>query len=234
MAEAKLNREYALRVVAVGAMMVCICAWSIYDGTAGWPGKNRALEAVRPALLATNLTAEAWLARDEDDGPSRLAAAFQAQGLAVPSKLIKKVGELKLPDKDANNPQAREVQAERQRALLKGPVYSAHDLQSQFVMAALTLGFGLLAFGSVFAKSKRRFVADEAGLSGSGFGGRFGYDDLAGIDWSKWNEKDIVTLLFKSGRRVKLDGWHFAGMTAIVDELQSRRPDLAERREAQK
>lgn len=227
MAEAKLNREYALRLAGVGAMMAGMCVWSLYDGLAGWPGKNRAAEAARPALLATNLTAEAWLACEEEGGPSRLEAAFQERGLEAPSKLVKKLGELKLPDKLANDPAAREQHAARLRAVLEGPVYSAHDLKGQFVMAALTLAFGALAFASVARKAARRFVADESGLSGSGFGGRIGYDELARVDWSKWDDKGIATLLLKSGRRVTLDGWHFAGVTGVVDEIVRRRPDLA-------
>ena len=64
MAEAKLNREYAVRVVGVGALMVGMCVWSLYDGLVAWPRCNREMERARPGLLATNLTAEVWLARD--------------------------------------------------------------------------------------------------------------------------------------------------------------------------
>lgn len=227
MAEAKLNREYALRIAAVGAMMVGMCVWSLYDGTKGWPGKNRMIETVRPALLATNLTVEAWMGREEDEGPTRIEAAFRAHGLVVPSKLIKKLGELKVPDKAANDPVAREAQSQRLRALFEGPVYSAHDLKSQFVMAVITVGFGLLAFASLGLKARRRYVADEEGLSGSGFGGRtYAYADLTRIDWSKWDEKGIVSLAFKSGMKHTLDGWHFSGVTGIVDEIRRQRPDL--------
>ncbi len=227
MAEAKLNREYALRIAGVGAMMVGMCVWSLYDGRVGWPNKNRALETVRPALLATNLAAEVWMGRDEDAGPTRLEAAFQAKGHVVPAKLVKKLGEMKLPDKFANDTAAREAQTQRMRKLFEGPVYSAHDLKTQFVQAAVTLAFGVLAFASLGLKARRRYVADEAGLSGSGFGGtRLGYAELDRIDWSKWDEKGIVTLAFKSGQRYTLDGWHYAGVGGIVDEIRRQRPDL--------
>ena len=227
MAEAKLNREYALRIMGVGAMMCGMCVWSLFDGMSAWPQKNRDLEQIRPVLLATNLTAEAWIGRGEE-GVSPLAAAFQEKGLNVPAKLIKKLGELKLPASAENMAVLREGHAKRVRKLFEGPVYGAHDLSSQFVQAAVTFVLGALAFVAVGIKARRVYVADETGLHGSGFGGqRLAYEDLAKIDWSKWDEKGIVKLTLKSGRPLKLDGWHFAGITGIVDEIKRHRPDLA-------
>ena len=122
----------------------------------------------------------------------------------------------------------REAQAKRVRKLFEGPVYGEHDLKSQFVQAAVTLVLGLLAFASVGRKARRRYAADETGLHGSGFGGqRVVYEEIARIDWSKWDEKGIVTLTLKSGAACKLDGWHFAGITGIVDEIKRHRPELA-------
>ncbi len=227
MAEAKLNREYALRIAGVGAMMAGMCVWSLYDGAKGWPEKNRILAEVRPALLSTNLTVEAWMGRDADEGPSRIEEVFRTRGYAMPAKLVKKLGELKLPDKAANDPEARERQTKRMREIFEGGVYSEHDLKGQFVMAAITLGFSVLAFVSLGLKARRRYVADDTGLSGSGFGARsHAYAELAGIDWSKWDDKGIVALRFKTGEKFVLDGWHFAGVTGIVDEIRRQRPDL--------
>ena len=227
MAEAKLNRDYALRLLGVGAMMTGMCVWSLYDGVAGWPRKNRELERARPALLATNLTAEAWIAQEEGE-LSPLAEVFRQTGAAAPSKLIKKLDELRLPKSSENLAALREAQARNIRLLIEKPLYSAHDLQAQFIQAGVTLALGLLAFAAVGVKARRRFVADEAGLRGSGFGGQaVAYSEIAAADWSRWDEKGIVTLRFKSGRRCKLDGWHFAGMTGIVDEIRRARPDLA-------
>ncbi len=226
MAEAKLNREYALRIMGVGAMMVGMCVWSLFDGVKAWPQKNRDLEQVRPVLLATNLTAEAWIARGDEGSP--LATVFLEKGVKVPSKLVKKLGELKLPKSSENMAELREAQAKQVRKLFEGQVYGEHDLTSQFVQAAVTLVLGLLAFAAVGRKARRRYVADETGLHGSGFGGqRLAYEDIAKIDWSKWDEKGIVTLTLKSGVACKLDGWHFAGITGIVDEIRRHRPDLA-------
>lgn len=226
MAEATLNREYALRLAGVGALMVGMCVWSVFDGAVAWPEKNRRLEGARPALLATNLTAEAWIAREEGGG-SPLDAVFRQAGATTPSKLIKKLGELRLPAQAENLAELREAQAKRVRQLFEGPVYSSHDLQAQFVQAGVTLALGLLAFASVGAKARRRYQADGAGLSGSGVGpAPVAYGDIRAIDWSKWEEKGIVTLSLAAGRTLRLDGWHFAGMAGVVEEIIRHRPDL--------
>lgn len=232
MAEAKLNREYALRISGVGVLLVGMCLWSLYDGIVAWPRQNAVMEQVRPVLLATNLTAEAWNEYAETVR-SPLREAFHAKGLAAPSKLIKKLSELELPKSDSANVRLREAQAKQIRKLFEGPVYSEHDLSSQFVQAAVTLALGVLAMVSLARKRGKRFIAGERALSGSGFNGAaIAYGDIARIDWSKWDDKGIVTLTLASGQRVKLDGWHFAGMTDVVAEIQKRRPDLNPRTKA--
>lgn len=232
MVEAKLNREYALRISGVGALLVGMCVWSLYDGIVAWPRQNAVMGQVRPALLATNLTAEAW--NDYTEAVrSPLREAFHAKGLAAPSKLIKKLSELELSKSDSANAQLRDAQAKQIRKLFEGPVYSAHDLSSQFVQAAVTLALGVLALASLAHKKSKRFLADERALSGSGFNGAtVAYGDIVRMDWSKWDDKGIVTLTLKSGQRFKLDGWHFAGMTGVVAEIQKQRPDLSPKTKA--
>ncbi len=226
MAEAKLNREYAARVAGVGALLAGICLWSLYDGRTAWPRQNRLMERVRPALLATNLTAEAWLAPDGERG-TRLDAAFRAQGEKAPAKLVRKLGELRIPDSAPDRDAARAAQLDQVRKTLEHPVYSARDVQTQYVQAAVTLALALCAFAAVGVKAARRFVADDTGLHGSGVGARpIGYDEIRSVDWARWHEKGIVRLALKNGRRLTLDGWHFAGMTGIVAELLRHRPDL--------
>ena len=226
MAEAKLNQEYAVRIAGVGALMVGMCVWSLYDGMVAWPRHNVSVEQARPALLATNLTAEAWVTRNEA-GVSPLGAVFQEKGLAPPSKLIKKLGEFKVSPSASDKTALYEMQAKRVQKLFEGPVYSPHDLQTQFVQAAITLFFGALAFFSVGLRARKRYCADGTGLHGSGFGGQtIPYGDLALIDWAKWDEKGIATLTLKSGARHRLDGWHFAGIVGIVEEIRKQRPDL--------
>ena len=227
MAEAKLNREYALRVLGVGAVMFGMCLWSLYDGNVAWPRQNRSMERVRAVLLATNLTAEAWVECGEEQGTSPLDKVFHAAGEKTPAKLVKKIGLLKIPDQGEERPAKREAQAKQVRKLLEGEVYSAHDLQTQTVQAVITSVVGLLAWLSLGLKARKRFYADATGLHGNGFGnGHIAFSDISKIDWSKWDEKGIVVLTLKSGTRHKLDGWHFAGMAEIVDEIKRQRADL--------
>lgn len=226
MAEARLNKEYALRLLGVGALMIGIGIWSIYDGKVAWPRKNLQLETVRPALLATNLTAEAWLATDS--GPSPLAKAFAAQGFAVPSKLVKKVGELRLPDRiTEDRDEKRAAFAKRLTEVFNAPVYSEHDLSGQTVQACIGFLLGLLAIGSILLKFRTRYIADDNGMSGNGFGGNYAYADISKVDWGKWDDKGISFLYMKDKRMIKLDGWHFAGVSAIMDTIVAHRPELA-------
>jgi len=232
MAEAKLNYEYALRWVAVGALMFGICVWSLYDGKKGWPQANEIVAEARPLLLATNLTATAWLERG-DDGMTAVERVFSEAGLKAPGKISTKIKDLRLPVSLANDTVSLEKQAEQLRDMFEKPVYSEHDLYTQTVQAWVTVILGLLLLAVVGLKVNRRFIADDRGLSGNGFGAQpVAYEDIAEINWAKWDENGIITLTLKSGRRIKLDGWHFVGMTGISEELRKHRPDLAPKTQA--
>ena len=185
------------------------------------------MDLARPALLGTNLTVTTWLERAED-GKSPLALVFAKSGHAVPSKLARKMGELKLPENLANDTASREKQAKQLKALFEKPVYSEQDLKTQWVQAGITLLFGLLAFAVVGIKATRKFCADAKGLSGSGIGAKpIAYTDIKTIDWSKWNNKGIVRLTCANKDVITLDGWYFSGITQIVEELKKNRPELA-------
>lgn len=225
---AKLNREYAFRLCGVGAMMVGICLWSIYDGSKAYPKVNTTLDSVREELLATNLTVTVWLDRGEDD-KTTLDHFFAKQGATAPSKLVKKMSELKLSKELANDTAAREAQAKHLTALFKKPVYSKQEINTQFVQAGITLLLGLLAFGVVAFRAMRQYVADEQGLSGTGVGPNpLAYTDIVAADWSKWKEKGIVRLTCANKEKLTLDGWYYAGITQIVEELLKHRPELAQ------
>ena len=227
MAEAKLNREYAVRILGVGALMVAICAWSLYDGLVAWPQCNRDMEQTREELLATNLTAEVWLG-EAGSGQSPIDRAFLAKGGKAPGKLIRKLSELKVPEGATDRAARSAVHAEQITKIFQAPVYSAHDLQTQFVQAAVTLALGLCAFCVIGLRSRKRFIADDAGLSGNGVGDApVAYAEIRSVDWTKWDEKGIVTLTLKSQARITLDGWHYSGITGIVDEILKHRPELA-------
>ena len=228
MVEAKLNRDYAISRLMIGALMFGICLWSIYDGKHGWPQENARMDKVRPALLATNLTVTAWLTRDEDTGMTEVERVFSEAGLKAPGKLSAGINGLKLPKELVNDSIALEKQSRQLQELFEHPIRSEHDLETQWVQAGLTALLGLSLFVTVGLKVRKRFIADDYGLSGNALGAQpLAYGDIEEINWKKWDEKGIIVLTFKSGRRVKLDGWHFSGMTAISDELRKHRPDLA-------
>jgi hypothetical protein len=95
------------------------------------------------------------------------------------------------------------------------------------VQAWVVAVLGVLALVTVGLKANRRFIADDQGLRGNGFGPRpLAYGDIEEINWEKWDEKGIIVLTLKSGRCIKLDGWHFSGMMGISDELRKHCPDL--------
>ena len=225
MAEAKLNREYALRVLCVGALMFGVCVWSVYDGKVAWPRINAQMETARPDLLATNMTAEAWMTYE--DGATPLMRVFAKHQAQVPKKLVKKVGELRLPNRVTENRDAQRVALMKKvQEVFEAPVYSAHDLTGQTVQAVIAFLLGAMALWAVLAKRGKRFVADDEGLSGSGFGGKIPYDEVNGIDWKKWDEKGIAVVHLADGRSFKLDSWHYAGMPEVIDTLVAHREDL--------
>ncbi|MCL2105297.1 MAG: hypothetical protein FWH21_09700 [Kiritimatiellaeota bacterium] len=207
--------------------MIGICVWSLYDGMKGWPQANAVMDDARPLLLAVNLTASAWL--DSDDGDANaLDRLFTEVGHKTPSKLIRKISETQLPKEKANDTKSLEQHAQHLKAIFEAPIYSEGDLQTQWWQAGVAALLGVLAWITVARKIPKRFVADDNGMSGTGFGAQvLAYEDISEINWAKWDEKGIIVLTFKSGKTVRLDGWHFSGMTGIADEITKHRPDLA-------
>ncbi len=229
-ATARLNREYALRLAGVGALMLGMTGWALYDGCVAYPRLNDRYEAVRPALAARNLTAGEWV-KPEGGGASLFERAFAEAGMAVPKGLFSRLKTLNeqargltVPPAQAEAFRARQIEAAR--GLLDQPLKSAHDIRSQFVMAAFAAAAALACFVTVARKARRRFTADEAGLSGFG-PATILYDDLAAVEWARWEDKRIVRFILRDGRKLTLDGWHYAGAEEFVAEVLRRRPGLA-------
>ncbi len=231
MVEAKINKEYALRMAGVTLLMLGICLWSLYDGIVAWPRKNQEFAGVRPALLATNLSARAWLSRSGGEGRTELELLFSSYNLKPPARLIKKIDEAKSAASvpESLMAQARERERETLKKTFEGEVYDRQDLQGQFVMAALTALAAVIILFSFAGKISKCYVADDIALSGSGFDGRtINYADIESIDWKQWNKKGIVKISVTGGALYTLDGWHFAGITPVVDKIVGQRPDLAQ------
>ena len=225
MATAQLNREYAIRMCGIGAIMLALAAWSVYDGAVAWPAVNAGLDAVRGELVAgcrAGITPEQWLsAPDADTQTYRLQAVFAAHGLRPPKYLVQELGAISSPPGD--EAEARAARAAQAEELFLKPVYSPAKLMGQFGQAAVTLLLAALAFAAVISKRKTVYVVDESGLSGTGFGpDPIPWESVASVDWSKWDEKGILVVVLRDGRRFKLDGWHFAGMRPVADVLRGR------------
>lgn len=70
-------------------------------------------------------------------------------------------------------------------------------------------------------------MADKEHLQGSGFGEHpIPYSEIKSIDLKKWAEHGIGVLSLHNGHHIKLDGWHYANLTAIIDVIKEQRPDL--------
>jgi hypothetical protein len=230
MSEARINKEYLLRMSGVALFMAAVCVWALYDGHTAWPRKNLEYARVRPALLATNLTAKAWLAAAGEGRRTPLDAAFAAENLKTPARLIRSIDEARSPENiDAKQ---LELYRERERKVLREifeePLYSPADLQGQFVMAGLAALASLLILCAFAPRIRRVYRAGAEGLHGSGFGAEpIRYEDIASMDWKLWDKKGIVKLFRRDGRRHVLDCWHFSGMKSVVESVVEHRPDLA-------
>lgn len=224
MATAKLNREYAFRMCGIGAIMLALSAWSVYDGAVAWPKVNAELASVRDELVArcrAGVTPADWLsAADAESQSYRLQDVFASKGARPPRYLVQELGAITQPVGD--DAEARAIRAAQAEELFRKPVYSDAKLKGQFIQAGVTLLLAALAFAAVLSKRRTVYVADESGLSGTGFGGTpIPWDAVASVDWAKWDEKGIIGLELKDGRRFKLDGWHYVGMRPVADVIRS-------------
>ena len=235
MAEARLNKDYAIRLSLVGAVMVGLAAWSVYDGAVAWPKANARLAELRPSLLEgcrRGITPEMWLSapvapdeapEDAARRPALLRQVYAGKGWDVPSRLVQELSAITQPM--GNDAEAKRLRAEQAARLFSEDVYSRQKLQSQYIQAAVTLVLGALAFAAVLSKRKTVYVVDDEGLRGGGFGAEaIPWSDVKAADWSKFDEKGILVVILASGKRVSIDGWHFKGVRDIAAEVQKHFP----------
>ena len=228
-ATVRFNREYGWRLAGVGAMMVAMTLWALYDGLLAYPRQNSSYVAVCPELVALKLTAGELIKPDGADG-SLYEQCFMRHGLRVPKDGLSKLKTLneqvqaqKVPVGESEAMRAQAVPTTR--ALLERPLKSQHEINSQFVMAAVALLAAVAAFGLLYRRSRYRFSAADDGLHG--FTARvIGYDMIARADWSRWQEKRIVVFVLADGQRLKLDGWHYAGVEELVDVVLKHKPAI--------
>lgn len=87
-----------------------------------------------------------------------------------------------------------EIHAKRETAIAR-----------QYQFSGITFLAAVVIAGLVGLESTKRFD--------------FGKDDVASVDFSKWEKKRIAYAVLKDGRKVTLDAWHFAGVREFLVEL---------------
>ena len=230
-ATARLNKEYALRMLGVGLMMIGLAGWALYDGWFAYPRMNMRYEAVQPSLVARQLTVGEWVKPIGEDGVSLFEQVFKEREVALPKTLFthlrtlqEQVRKQTVPPEQAAT--FREQQLEDTRKLLVQPLKSDQDIRSQFGMAILSGLVALVVFVTVGRKAGRRFTAAAEGLQGFA-ASLVPYADISSLDWSRWAGKRIIVFRLRDGRRLTLDGWHYKGAEEVVAAMLCHRPDLS-------
>lgn len=225
MATASINKEYLLRVGGVGILMLAIGAWCLYDGFIGFPKVNREFPLIRPELIRfteNGFNAQKWLA-DDENGTYPLKQIFDKKGLKIPGRLVQELRTIPSPSNDSQEALIASCQATAK--IFSHDIYNKRDLTVQYTLASIAFVFGAYILLTVNSRRKIRYEVDDEGLRGNGFGEQqLLWDEIESADWRKWEEKGIVTLYATNNRKFVLDGWHFAGIRAIADEIAKHFP----------
>ncbi len=226
----KKNRDYAeVRDVLVNSTTnanICVIGISTNNIKDGVISTNDITFVSRMPYI----TPELWLKPDlipeqeyrEAEGQYLLKYVFAKNGKAMPSHLVQGLKSITKPEGDT--PEAVKARAEQAITLFSKDIYSSEKIFFQFVQAVIVFVLASLAFYAVLSKRGKVYIADENGLSGNAVGEAIAWSDIVRVDWSKW-EKGIVVLHTKS-RKLKLDGWHFAGIRDIAEEIKKNTSDV--------
>lgn len=224
MIQLKVNKEYAMRICGVGLLMLAIAIWSAYDGCVGYPRLNCDFVAMKPILGAAGMTPAVLLEKDDSRATLVQRLYLQHTGRKPPKMLVSKLSEARkrfdkidVPTAETSDFKVKQNEL-LNKEILDKPLWGDHDLLSQFIMAAITGSLALLAFGTVFWRSRKK--ATYANGVFTGFTDKtFTRDDIEKTDDALWDDKGIAFLLLKDGRKVKLDAWHYIGIKGIMTEL---------------
>lgn len=222
----RLNKDYATRMIAVGLLFCAGCLWLLYDGFIGYNRVNERVAPVGQTLIESGKTAKELIEKDENNRMP-LTEAFEAAGMKPPKGLFEKLKTLS--QEASESPVLREETVK----VLSQPVYSAHDIQGQFVTAGLTFLFALGLMAFLFRRSLLGFclTADTFSILRKGSAPKeLRLSDLKTIDWSKWEDKRIATFHFNDGTVQTLDAWFYSGVIPLVAAVVAARPDLAEKK----
>lgn len=215
----QLNREYALRLLGVGAMLLFATGWFYYDGTFTYPSANEATAPVCATLVATGKTARELVNTDKGE-KSLFAQAFDKAGVEVPGPMFDIIRSVVT----ANAPEADDVKYAQHA--LKQPIYSPQDIQAQFTSAMVAAFFMCVILVLLLKRKFTTYTLEDNQLIVAHFGKEKVYllDQLTLIDQARWTNKNILLVFFKTGL-VKLDAWHYMGVSELYKELINRFPE---------
>lgn len=118
--------------------------------------------------------------------------------------------------------------AENEAALRKDPSLEPANLphperkiNEQFIFSGVT-GFGaIVILLLLLAEAGKSLSLENGKLKGSLTGGtEIPLEDIASVDESLWEKKNIAFLVPKYSKRIKLDAWHFKGAKEIYLEVK--------------
>jgi len=200
--EAKINKEWAVRLGIIAAMFIGGGCWFLYDGLVAYPEINRRFELTH---------------YQDDNGAWRPYAEYNP-GEMTESQWQTRLRESLQRLEDAGyDPQLYDSPDDQ--ALRDLPPKPKQEF-TQLIIAACCFPIGLLALGALGINARRRVVADEEKVSFAGDTMR--YEEISDIDKSRWDSKGIVVL--QAGeKRMKLDDWKFRGVTAVLERIEDRR-----------
>ncbi len=101
-------------------------------------------------------------------------------------------------------------------------IYSAWDLRTQFIMAAICLPIGLYILGRLIYTAPRKVAADEEALYATS-GARIPYAAIRTIDKKKWDRKGIAVVHYDlDGRpgKATIDDWIFKNAAAVLTQVE--------------
>lgn len=179
LAQAKVNKEWAVRLIAIGVLFIGFGSWFVYDGIVVWPAQVEKYKLVYDIPNG----GEQSQAQLREDWRERLAAAGH---------------DTNINPKDLS-------------------YHSDLDVTMQFVYAGVCFPIGLLSLIWLFVNSRRKLYADEDGVT---FGcRRLDYDQITGIDKSRWDSKGIA-VLESNTKSITLDDWKFKGAADVLEQAE--------------
>jgi hypothetical protein len=196
--EPRISKEWAIRLVILGVVLIGYGCWSLYDGFIAYPRENQLYE------LTHWKDGENWYSYLERSPAGVSEQAFERE---VRQKIEEAGFDPTLYDEPA------EVSDLEPRG------YWSY-IFAQYVQAAICLPLGILSFVWLIKDSRYSLRADADGFVVRNK--RYRYDQVAKIDRQKWAKKGIADIEMRDGSRVRIDDWKYPGSEAVLLEIERR------------